>query len=140
MKRAPALVPLARDHHEALVLARRACKADGGGEAALGALRKEVLQCWRDRIAPHFGVEERVLFPALAAAGGQTTVEQALRQHAQLRALVDGLHDGDATALAAWGTAMTEHVRFEDRELFPLAERLLDLDALAPALLGSASP
>jgi len=81
-----------------------------------------------------------VLFPALAAAGGQIAVEQALRQHAKLRASIDVLHDDDATALAAWGAAMTEHVRFEDRELFPLAERLLDVGALAPALLGSASP
>lgn len=135
MKRAPALVPLARDHHEALVLARRACKA-GVDDPVFGELREEVLQRWRDRIAPHFEVEERVLFPALAAAGGQTTVAQALHQHAQLRALLDGLLEGDATALAAWGAAMTEHVRFEDRELFPLAERLLDLGALAPALLA----
>ena len=134
MKRAPALIPLARDHHEALVLARRTCKA----VTALDDLRDEVLQCWRDRIAPHFGIEERVLFPALAAAGGRATVDQALHQHAQLRALVDALHEGGAATLAAWGTAMTEHVRFEDRELFPLAERLLDLGALAPAMRGTA--
>jgi len=134
MKRDAALVPLARDHHEALVLARRACKAGAG----LDDLREEVLQCWRDRIAPHFGIEERVLFPALAAAGGQVAVEKALQQHARLRAAVDEVHAGDATALAVWGAAMTEHVRFEDRELFPLAERLLDLGALASALRGTA--
>lgn len=138
MKRSPALVPLARDHHEALVLARRACKADAD-DAAFGALREEVLRCWRDRIAPHFAIEERVLFPALAAAGAATAVERALDQHTSLRALIDGLPEGEATALAAWGTAMTEHVRYEDRELFPLAERVLDLDALAPALLAPPS-
>lgn len=130
MKRDAALIPLARDHHEALVLARRASKA--GAEA--DALREEVLECWRARIVPHFEIEERVLFPALAAAGERAVVDKALEQHARLRAAFDALEAGAEAALAAWGDAMNEHVRFEDRELFPLAERVLDLGALASAL------
>lgn len=133
MKRAPALVPLARDHHDALVLARRAARA-GKADTPVDELRREVLTRWQAEIEPHFAVEEAVLLPALAAAGALAEADETRRQHAQLRALTAALPAGDAAALAAWGTALLAHVRFEDRELFPLAERLLDLDALAPAL------
>lgn len=138
MKRSPPLLSLSREHHEALVLAHRASQVDPHSAAAREQ-RQHLLVRWPAQFAPHFAVEERVLLPALAAAGHTKAVAQALTQHAQLRALFERLQSGDLTALAAWGDAMQAHVRFEERELFPLAENVLDLGTLAEAMARSAS-
>lgn len=138
MKRSPALLTLSREHHEALVLARRAAQADPHSAAAR-ELREHLLVRWPAQFAPHFAAEEQALLPALAAAGHTEPVAQALAQHAQLRDLFERLHSGDLLALAVWGNAMQAHVRFEERELFPLAESVLDLTALAASMAGSAS-
>ena len=129
MKRAAELAPLSREHHEALVLARRAANADlGCAEAA--AQREHLLQRWRVQFEPHFAAEERHLLPALVAAGEADAAARAAAEHEGLRRLVERLRQGELQALPAWGAAMQAHVRFEERELFPLAERVLDLAAL----------
>lgn len=129
MKRAPELVALSREHHEALVLARRACS---GADAV--AVRQQVLNRWAQQIEPHIAVEEEVLLPALAEAGGGRAVADAMRQHGQLRAYADLLRAGDLGALPLWGDAMREHVKFEERGVFALAQELVDLSPLAAQL------
>ena len=132
MKRQAALIPLSREHHDALSYARRAVEATPGAEA--DAVRQRTLAFWGECIAAHLAVEENSLLPALTAAGAGREAARAQAQHDQLRALAARLHDGDHGALAEWGAAMREHVRYEERELFPLAQRLLDLTALASTL------
>lgn len=139
MKRSSPLLGLSREHHEALVLARRAAGSSPTGESAPGQ-REHLLRRWDEQFAPHFRVEEEVLLPALAAAGEAAAAAEALAQHAHLRHLVERVHDGDLTALPDWGEAMLAHVRFEERALFPLAERTLDLTSLADSLSRAASP
>jgi hemerythrin-like domain-containing protein len=124
MKRAPELMPLSREHHEALVLARRACEP---GRADPATLREQVLRRWGEQFEPHFAAEEQVLLPALDAAGAGAEASAARADHAQLRALVQGLRAGAPGCLRAWGEAMRAHVQWEERHLFPLAEQLLDL-------------
>ncbi|HWI83097.1 hemerythrin domain-containing protein [Ramlibacter sp.] len=135
MKRAAELAALSREHHEALVLARRACDPRRDGSEP-GPLREQVLRRWSEQFEPHFAAEEQVLLPALAGAGvaAQAAAAAAWRQHADLRALVALLRAGDLSALPSWGDAMREHVRFEERELFPLAQQLVDLLPLADRL------
>lgn len=133
MKRHPALVPLSREHHEALVLALRARTTSD--EAKASALREQLLRRWEEQFKPHFAAEEQTLLPALAAAGATGPAEEAFAQHEELRALIARLDDGDLAALAPWGRAMDRHVRFEERQLFPLAQHLLDLPALAAELI-----
>ena len=133
MKRSPALVPLSREHHEALVLARRACDPGRPG-AAPDAVRDHVLRSWSGHIESHFRQEEQALLPALAEAGAGADAEEGLRQHRTIRRLVGELQAGGTASLAAWGEAMRTHVQWEERHLFPLAERLLDLAGLAGAL------
>lgn len=131
MKRAPELVPLSREHHEALVLARRACEPQRADPAQL---RLHVLRRWDAHFAPHFAAEEAFLFPALSAAGAADEADEARAQHAHLRALASRLRAGEAEALPAWGEAMRDHVKWEERFLFPRAEQLLDLASLGAAL------
>jgi hemerythrin-like domain-containing protein len=129
MKRAAALIELSREHHEALVLARRACTAAPGSDAAV-ALCEQLLRRWAAQFEPHFAHEEQALLPALEAAGLADAAARVRAEHARLRALAARLRAGDLAALAPWGDAMQAHVRHEERELFPLAERTLDLDRL----------
>jgi len=133
MKRAGALVPLSREHHEALVLARRACEPHRP-DAEPAALRQQLLQRWDAQFEPHFAAEEQVLLPALEQAGSTDAAAQGRRDHARLRALVEQLRQGDLGCLPEWGAAMRAHVQWEERELFPLAERVLDLGLLQPRL------
>ena len=139
MKRSAALLGLSREHHEALVLARRASTADPRSETARGQ-RTHLLTRWAEQFEPHFALEEAVLLPALAAAGEAGPAAEALSQHAGLRHLFERVRDGDMPALPAWGDAMLAHVHFEERALFPLAERTLDLTALSDSLNRTASP
>ena len=131
MKRAAELLPLSRQHHEALVLARRASEP---ARADPAALREQVLRRWSEHFEPHFAAEEEVLLVALAAAGAGTEASAAWEEHDALRALVQRLRDGELECLPAWGDAMRAHVQWEERHLFPLAERLLDLGPLASGL------
>lgn len=133
MLRAAALVPLSREHHESLVLARRACDPSRPG-AEPEALREHLLQRWPRVFEPHFHAEEQYLLPALAEAGAADLADACRAQHAHLRALLARLQAGDLAALPAWGEAMREHVRWEERALFPRAEALLDLASLEEAL------
>jgi hypothetical protein len=133
MIRSTALVPLSREHHEALVLARRACEPlRPGAEPAV--LRDRLLQRWPRVFEPHFAVEEEVLLPALAAAGAADIAASGRAQHDHLRSLVARLRSGELAVLPAWGEAMRSHVRWEERELFPRAQALLDLPRLEQAL------
>lgn len=135
MKRAAELMPLSREHHEALVLARRACEPERADPAAV---RAQVLRRWAEQFEPHFAAEEQVLLPALAAAGAQSEARAALADHERLRILVQGVHAGEPEALHAWGEAMRAHVQWEERHLFPLAERLLDLPGIERGLHAAA--
>ncbi|HEY0825593.1 MAG TPA: hemerythrin domain-containing protein [Ramlibacter sp.] len=137
MKRATELMPLSREHHEALVLARRACEPQRADPAAL---REQVLRRWGEQFEPHFAAEEQVLLPALDAAGALAEAGAAREDHAHLRALVQGLREGTPGCLGAWGEAMRAHVQWEERHLFPLAEQLLDLAHIGRALHDETHP
>jgi hemerythrin-like domain-containing protein len=130
MKRHPALVPLSRDHHHALVLARRLKQATG--EGASDAARAFLAQ-WEEEEREHFRVEEEILLPAYAAYGDldQPAVVRALLDHVLIRR--DAGRLGDAPSLEVLhelGARLAAHVELEERELFPLIERALPEDAL----------
>ena len=129
MKRAAELIPLSREHHEALVLARRAC---AGAEPE--AVREQVLRRWSQQIESHFAAEEQVLLPALARAGAAAAAATAWREHGEVRGFIERLRAGDLAALPLWGDVMRRHVQFEERELFALAQELVELPPLARAL------
>lgn len=139
MKRHPALRALSDDHHRALVLARRlrrtAPELDGAARAALAdAVRREL----DAELEPHFAVEEAVLLPALEARGEAQLVARTHADHTRLRTLARGAwSEGTAQEL---GALLEQHVRFEERVLFPRAEAVLseaELAAVRDARPGS---
>ena len=144
MKRDPALAPLSHDHHQALVVAQRLRRATADSVAHD---RAAFLAFWNAEGEAHFELEERVLFPAFAGHGDahHPLLARALCEHVDIRhrayRVADDT-DADARALQQLGTCLADHVRLEERELFPLIEAALpteDLVALA-AVLHTAPP
>jgi len=132
VKRHVALQPLSRDHHVALVAAQQLRRATAADAAAA---RDAFLRFWREHGALHFRVEEDVLLPAFAAYGdpADERVVKMLVDHVRIRAAAAALADGepDLVAMHRLGAALSEHVRLEERAVFPLIEEALPADAAA---------
>ncbi len=130
MRRSPALVSLSRDHHLALVVARRLRRATPAtavhAQIALGAW-------WPVHGRVHFRLEEEVLFPAYAACGDphHPLLARALCDHVAIRGRADQVLNGSLDQLDALGELIAAHVRLEERELFPLIENAMPADRLA---------
>lgn len=125
MKRSAALTPLSREHHHALSLAIQAGKAARTTDPAQWQQAADkISQQTAQTLQAHFAEEERSLLPALAQAGHGQLVERTLEQHAHLRHLLQHAELASPAILQAFADAMTAHVRFEERELFVLAESL----------------
>ncbi len=131
MKRHPALAPLSRDHHHALVLAQRLRRA---GEADAADAAAAFRQHWTEEERLHFRLEEEVLLPAYAAYGDpdHPAIVRTLLDHVRIRRDVERLADGAGPDLLhELGGRLADHVRLEENELFPLIERTLPEPALA---------
>lgn len=143
MKRSVELAPLSREHHAALALAKQARRygavdaANAEDDAATRSFMDNLVETFARELEPHFRIEESILLPALRdvldVAGVQEAgaVQRTLYEHAQLRALSDRIGRYEIAALRSFGEAMEAHVRFEERELFPLVESVLSAGVLA---------
>lgn len=124
MKRHPSLVAYSREHHEALVLARRIERA-AGDAAARRSLCARVLEHYDVELALHFEAEEAHLLPGVAAVHPMLAA-RVREDHAALRGLIDRIGRQDDEALGAFATLLAEHTRFEEREFFPAYESLVE--------------
>ena len=138
MKRHRALIPLSHDHHDALVAARRLLRGADAPDPLAAATT--FLGFFASSVVPHFREEEELLFPRVAdTEEARELVVQALLEHqrlhlaaAELGELVahcraDGATGGRMRELA---TLLEGHVRFEERQLFPLLETMLSEETL----------
>ena len=139
MKRDPALVTLSHDHHQALAVAQKLRRAD---KQSADRARAELVAYRDGHGREHFRLEEEILFPAYAGYGDpyDPLLARALCDHVAIRREVDAAA-GDPQApvgtLQKLGAMISDHVRLEERELFPLIERALpetELAAVAAAL------
>jgi len=122
-----ALRPLSKEHHAALVLARAVRWACEGRRGTLAEARARVVQAWSTLLAPHFAVEERWLVPHAGELAGAL-----LEQHRDLAEACERVRAAeDATELAAFGRALDDHIRWEERVLFPMHEARLEEADLA---------
>jgi mannose-6-phosphate isomerase-like protein (cupin superfamily) len=138
VKRHPALVPFSHDHHHGLVQARRLRRAASGDAQELSAAAAAFLDFFGREAAAHFREEEELLFPLLAAVSAPAPPElaEALVQHARLRALADRLRGElergavEAATAQELGELLEEHIRLEERRLFPLLEEAVSDEEL----------
>lgn len=125
MKRSAALLALSREHHSALVWAKRAKRGGGDQPAVTMAL---LVQVFDKELAPHFAIEEQGLLVGLQRLGKEELVKRTLAEHDALRRAVESLRAGQGAVIEEFGKMLEAHVRFEERELFVVADELLYAD------------
>jgi hypothetical protein len=123
MKRDIRLRALSRDHHHALVLARyiSVLFARAGIDADAVALVRERFAA---EILPHFAVEEDLL-RALEGLGVDGLVKRTRDEHAAMLRLLETASETDPASLCELGKLLADHVRFEEREVYPACEERL---------------
>lgn len=120
MKRDPRLHGLSNDHHTGLLLAQRIRTARAKGGIDREFIR-QVAGEFQAQVEVHFTVEERFLLPALRAVGEGAHADRLQREHDRLCALIHEA-ERDPEKLDAFATLLHDHIRHEEREVFPLAE------------------
>jgi len=136
MKRDEALRPLSRQHLNALHAAKILREGDD-----LEAVAAAFFDFWEGQGQRHLRIEEEVLLPgwALHAEVDREGVRRMLDEHLAIRREALRLEAGEATLEEARGLGrlLHDHVRFEERQLFPRLEADLgdaDLTRLAAAI------
>ncbi|HEX2180329.1 MAG TPA: hemerythrin domain-containing protein [Actinomycetota bacterium] len=140
-KRHEALLPLTRDHHHALVQARRLKDAAASVDRKIRIrAADDFLNFYLGRALHHFREEEELFFPpATEFTEVRSLVERAVMEHLNVHRLVGLLKEQLAAAevsgelLGEVSEVLRLHVRFEEDELFPLIERLVSSDRLHDA-------
>lgn len=139
MKRHVALHPLSQHHHFALMEAlfiRRALKEPvAGRKKTLAGVVRKFLRFWKKTGQQHFREEEEVLLPAWSRhvrLDEDPLITRLLAEHAAIRAQIADLEAAVVAGqpieepAAELARLLHDHVRFEENEVFPRAERLLD--------------
>jgi hemerythrin-like domain-containing protein len=129
IKRAEALHPLSRDHLQALLASKRLRNATDASVAS-----RDFLEFWEAEGKRHFRVEEEILLPgwALHSPVDRSAVARMLEEHLAIRrdALRVAAAEASTEDLRDLGHLLEDHVRFEERELFPMIEEALDPGSL----------
>lgn len=142
MKRHPALRDLSSDHHQALVQGHRLQKWAHSDSAKRRQIVNDFLRFWQEHGQPHFCEEEQALLPYFARWGNldQEPIRQMLREHVLIRRDAQIMKENPAQSedfFNAAGKLLENHVRLEERVVFPLIEEALPehaLDGLPAAL------
>jgi hemerythrin len=132
LKRHPALQPFSRDHLDGLIKARKLLRAAESNEKSRRTALRDFLDAWTAQIEDHFLHEERLLLRLMSPLH----VERLQKDHNRLRALAseanDRLNQNDPGA--EWsrglGQMLNDHIRWEERELFPAIESAASSEAL----------
>ena len=144
MKRANQLQPLSRQHHLGLNLSRHAKECADGSEEI--AKHWHNLTSYINDMQYHFQIEDNLIANALEPYRAiqpdvASVLETLAGQHKQLHQLMNtvgkhGSKDVTVTQVKELGTLLYDHIRFEERELYPTVEKYLteaELDAVYKA-------
>ncbi len=131
-RRHEALIQFSRDHTLALAVAKHLMESAEKLAHDRRSAISELSSAWQTDLAEHFDEEERLLIPLIHDAG---QVEKLRKEHEIVRAYVSMARmfaddDVDPSWTRAAGTMLRNHVRWEERELFPAIEQSASFDEL----------
>jgi hemerythrin-like domain-containing protein len=127
VKRSAALIPLSHDHQHGLAVALDLTRATAETAPAAVAAFAEF---WRGEGCRHFRIEEEILLPGFARHGppDHDAVVRVLVDHVEIRRRADDLERAERPELDelhALGERLRDHIRHEERILFPLVEEMV---------------
>jgi hemerythrin-like domain-containing protein len=131
LKRSKELILLSKDHHQGLLLC---WKIRSGINKKISAARiSDYVSFFSElELKDHFKKEEEIVFSELPS--DDSLKSEALKQHEVLQAMICDLGDSNYETLNEFADKLDEHIRFEERILFPHIEKQLPAERIQ--LLG----
>lgn len=128
VKRSAQLTPLSRDHHDGLLLVWKIRQGLKNG-TPLNDIAQYVQWFWQHHLQEHFQQEEALLAPRLPA--DNELLLQMLDEHQNIEGLLHiNEQIADEALLIQIADALNDHIRFEERQLFPFAEKYIPVEEL----------
>jgi hemerythrin-like domain-containing protein len=123
IKRSKQLTPLSKDHHDGLLFVWKIKQGLKNG-ADIKLIAEYVQWFWKNHLEEHFKEEEQILAPHLPA--DNELLKRMIGEHQEIEAMVH-INESipDETLLGNLAKAIDDHIRFEERELFPYAEKVI---------------
>jgi len=123
IKRSKQLTPLSKDHHDGLLFAWK-IKQGLKNAADIKLIAEYVQWFWNSHLQQHFREEEQILAPHLAAEN--ELLQRMIDEHQEIEAMIHiNENIADETLLAKLAKSVDDHIRFEERQLFPYAEKVI---------------
>jgi len=132
MKRHQQLQPLSRQHHNGL-LASMLLKKGIEKAADPKEMAAFILDFWQNDLEDHFKAEEYFLLPPLYDIDfDKCLIDTLLQEHSMLRLYITKLQQNntDINSITLFADLLEQHIRFEERQLFPAAEKSLTEEQL----------
>ena len=120
---------LSREHHFSLLFCwkiRQGLKMN----VAMERIWEYVQYFWKQHLQPHFREEEKIFFAPIK----DRLVQRAINEHKYIKQQIEDLanypKNNERKNLAKIADMVYEHVRYEERDLFPHLERKLSKEQL----------
>jgi len=129
IKRSKELAPLSREHHDGLLFVWKIREGLKNG-APTSKMKEYSIWYWKQHIKPHFYQEEKFLLPYFPE--GNELAIRLKSEHETIREHILNLdRDADKTTFVQLCDLVSEHIRFEERNVFPFLEELLPPEKLS---------
>ena len=128
IKRNDNLVALSKDHHSTLLFCWK-IRAGLKLKVDTARMKRYVHYFWQAHMQPHFYEEETILFVPVQDAA----VQKALDEHSEIKEQIGTIiatENVQPLQLEMLANAVDDHVRYEERELFPHLENMLSEEQL----------
>lgn len=136
IKRSKELVPLSKEHHEGLLAVWKIKQGLRNGTDHK-TISRFIQWFWENDLQEHFRKEEEILSVHLPQEN--ELVQQMLQEHEELEALINiNAMISDEDIFIQLADQLYNHIRFEERVLFPFAEKAIpanEMEEIYQALL-----
>jgi iron-sulfur cluster repair protein YtfE (RIC family) len=132
MKRHPSLYTLSHNHHQGLILAQQLKKGAPqykGMPSTLDEKKEYTISFFNSELIKHFDDEEKILFPPVINRNSKVDelVKEIISEHRRMESLINDLKKNNDVVdlLDEFGRLLENHIRKEERVLFPKIEEIL---------------